>query len=166
MRRGKAGGDSVPDTAVVERRPGEKVETSRATNGDVPAFSDCVEVRWSEERGRYGVATRDLLPGTNILEEEPLASRINQDLSSEYCDQCLGRTALRSVPCRACSVVYCSRVCRDRAEGHHRWECGQGERLGGVWSEFNQSLCGGQTRLRITQVQLCFRSVSGELSTA
>ena len=106
--------------SVVERRPREKVETSRATSSDVPAFSDCVEIRWSEERGRYGVATRDLLPGTNILEEEPLAARINPDLSSEYCDQCLGRAALRPVPCRACSVVYCSRGCRDRAEESHR----------------------------------------------
>ena len=140
------------------RPPDEGQESSRAVNEQVPAFSDCVEITWREGRGRYGVARRDLLPGTLLLEEPALASRINKELSAEYCDGCLARAALRPVPCRLCSVVYCSKLCRDKAwDSYHRWECRQGETLSRVWSEVNQELCGGQTRLRITQVQLCYR---------
>ena len=131
------------------RPPDEGQESSRAVNEQVPAFSDSVEITWREGRGRYGVARRDLLPGTLLLEEPALASRISPELSAEYCDQCLARAALRPVPCR---------LCRDKAgDSHHRWECSQGETLSQVWSEVNQEVCGGQTRLRITQVQLCYR---------
>ena len=71
--------------------PAEGV-TSRAVNSTVPAFSSCVEIMWEEGRGRYGVATRDLLPGTEILQERPLAAKLKSEHRGEYCDHCLART--------------------------------------------------------------------------
>ena len=130
--------------------------TSRELNETVPAFSSCVEILWEEGRGRYGVATRDLLPGTELLQERPLAAKLKAEHRGEYCDHCLTRTALRPVPCRACSVVYCSRACRDTAgRTYHRWECGG--TVSQAWDLVNQQFCAGQTRLRLTQVQLCYR---------
>ena len=135
--------------------PAEGV-TSRAVNSTVPAFSSCVEIMWEEGRGRYGVATRDLLPGTEILQERPLAAKLKAEHRGEYCDHCLARTALRPLPCSHCSVVYCSRACRLTASrSYHSWECG--EAVSEVWSEVNMRFCAGQTRLRLTQVLLCYR---------
>ena len=54
-------------------------QVSREVNETVPAFSSCVEIRWEEGRGRYGLATRDLLPGTELLQERPLAAKLKAD---------------------------------------------------------------------------------------
>ena len=37
-------------------------------NPQVPAFEDSVRIEYDEVRGRYGVATRDLMPGEVILQ--------------------------------------------------------------------------------------------------
>ena len=145
----------------VAAQPPEGV-ASRVVNETVPAFSSCVEIQWSEGRGRYGVATRDLLPGTELLQERPLAAKLKGEQRGEYCDHCLVRTALRPLPCSHCSVVYCSRACRQTASSsYHRWECG--EAVSEAWRLVNDKFCGGQTRLRLTQVQLCYRSAQPQL---
>ena len=132
--------------------------SNRAVNEKVPAFSECVEVRWSEGRGRYGVATRDLQPGTEMLQESALAVKLKPEHRADYCDWCLSRAAVRPVPCRYCSDVYCSSLCRDTARKTYHWaECREGETLSQLWSLVNQEFCGGQARLRVTQVQLCYR---------
>ena len=49
-------------------KPREIIPCSTNTNPQVPAFQDSVRIEYDEVRGRYGVATRDLMPGEVVLQ--------------------------------------------------------------------------------------------------
>ena len=97
----------------VEHKDNGKFEPSFNSNEDVPAFSSDVKICFSEEKGRFGVATRDLYPGDFVLKEAPLASVLKHQFREQYCDQCMKRVQWCPVPCpRCCQVIFCSKSCR------------------------------------------------------
>ncbi|NWW93183.1 SMYD4 protein, partial [Rhynochetos jubatus] len=116
-------------------------------NGSISGASSSLSLNFDTERGRHLVASKDILPGQSLLEEEAFVSvlypgeSLLQDSSETawdtrvtnadlYCHRCL-RQLLASVPCRGCSYAkYCSQNCADVAwEQYHRTECSLGALL-------------------------------------
>ena len=163
------------DKSMLKSR--EDIPSPQCPNPQVPAFQDSVRIEYDEVRGRYGVATRDLVPGEVILQvcwlligqlsvktelllvqEAPVAMMLKPGLSSEYCDTCWTRVpGLTAVPCpQCCSVVYCSSRCRSESQsGWHRYECCQS--IANTWSRVNDEILGGQKEITLTYHQLCYR---------
>ena len=132
-----------------------------SVNQRVPAFQDSVSIQYSEGRGRYGVATRDLCPGDVVLTEKPLSSVVKHQLRLQYCDNCQTRVTLAPVWCRHCCLVtYCSSRCRDLAWSHHQHECGQ--RLVERWEEVREEI--DKVELTSSHHHLCYRIITSKSS--
>ena len=58
------------------------------SNQKLPAFSDDVKLYYDDVRGRYGVATKDLEPGTVVLEESPVSSVLKPQYYKTHCNHC------------------------------------------------------------------------------
>ncbi|XP_077605916.1 protein-lysine N-methyltransferase SMYD4 [Crocuta crocuta] len=113
-------------------------------NGQIPNASSSVSLCTDPLRGRYLVATKDILPGELLVKEDAFVSVLhpgerpplrlpesewdtrvtNGDL---YCHRCLVHT-LAPVPCGGCSYAkYCSQDCMQQAWGlYHSVECSLG----------------------------------------
>ena len=93
-------------------------------NAKFPSFSDTVQIKFAEGRGRYAVASREIKVGELIAIETPFVSLIDKEFSKSHCWNCLLCTK-SPIPCEACSgVVYCSKECRQNAnDTYHRYEC-------------------------------------------
>merc|ERR1712142_192995 len=74
-------------------------------NPILPAFSNAIRLVYDEVRVRYGVATRDIDPGTVLLEEKPVAAILKHQHSMTYCDHCLSKLSSLPVPCQSCNDV-------------------------------------------------------------
>ena len=130
-------------------------------NPAVPAFRDSVRICYSEDRGRYGVATRDLQPGETVLTERPVAAALKPEHAAHYCDACWARVpAAERVPCpRCCAVVYCSAACGrvSRARGH-ALECGRN--IAARWEVVAAAVCGEQATISPSHHLLCYRVIT------
>ena len=56
------------DKSMPKTKFSEDIPSPKCPNPQVPAFQDSVRIEYDEVRGRYGVATRDLVPGEVILQ--------------------------------------------------------------------------------------------------
>ena len=170
-----SGKSNCDQNDIIITKPREIIPCSKNTNPQVPAFQDSVRIEYDEVRGRYGVATRDLMPGEVILQvcwlliplqlfiglfyqESPVAMMLKPGLGSDYCDTCWTRVSgLTAVPCpRCCSVVYCSASCRSESQsGWHQYECCQN--IADTWCRVNDQILEGQKEITLTYHQLCYR---------
>ncbi|KAJ9591990.1 hypothetical protein L9F63_001502, partial [Diploptera punctata] len=93
-------------------------------NSKFPCASDCVEIKFSSEMGRYMSATRDIKPGDVLVVEKPFASILNSENLETHCYKCLRRCEAL-LPCCFCSnVMYCSEECRTSSwDESHYIEC-------------------------------------------
>merc|ERR1711892_1296449 len=123
-------------------------------NQILPAFSDAIELRYDEIRGRYGIATRDIDPGTILLEEQPVAAILKPQNRRSYCDHCLSKVSTLPVPCRTCNIIqYCSGACRNKARStYHQHECGVIDHLDSFTEKFNDG-----RDLGLMHHRLCYR---------
>ncbi|XP_029768363.1 SET and MYND domain-containing protein 4 isoform X2 [Terrapene carolina triunguis] len=117
-------------------------------NGKISSAFSSVSLNFNSCRGRHLVATKDILPGENLVKEEAFVSVLspgkslllqdsaettwdtrvtNEDL---HCHRCL-KQLLASVPCGGCSYAkYCSKKCAQLAwEHYHCTECPLGALL-------------------------------------
>ncbi|XP_032702579.1 SET and MYND domain-containing protein 4 isoform X2 [Lontra canadensis] len=114
----------------------------REVNEQIPCASSSVSLCMDPLRGRYLIATEDILPGELLVKEDAFVSVLNpgerpplhQGLASKwdtritngdlYCHRCLTHT-LAMVPCDGCSYAkYCSHECMQQAWGlYHNREC-------------------------------------------
>ncbi|XP_007076180.1 SET and MYND domain-containing protein 4 isoform X1 [Panthera tigris] len=116
----------------------------KGENGQVPSASSSVSLRTDPLRGRYLVATKDILPGELLVKEDAFVSVLHpgempplRHLESKwdtrvtngdlYCHRCLDHT-LATVPCDGCSYAkYCSHDCMQQAwDLYHSVECSLG----------------------------------------
>ena len=63
-----SGKSNCDQNDIIITKPREIIPCSKSPNPQVPAFQDSVRIEYDEVRGRYGVATRDLVPGEVILQ--------------------------------------------------------------------------------------------------
>uniref|UniRef100_H0X7R5 Protein-lysine N-methyltransferase SMYD4 n=2 Tax=Otolemur garnettii TaxID=30611 RepID=H0X7R5_OTOGA len=117
----------------------------REENEQISSASSSVTLCTDPLKGRYLIATRDILPGELLVKEDAFVSVLNpgemqplhHGLESKwrtrvtngdlYCHRCLRHT-LATVPCDGCSYVkYCSQECLQQAwELYHSIECSLG----------------------------------------
>ncbi|CAM4667561.1 protein-lysine N-methyltransferase SMYD4 isoform X2 [Caretta caretta] len=117
-------------------------------NGKISSASSSVSLNFNSCKGRHLVATKDILPGENLVKEEAFVSVLSpgkglllQDSAETtwdtrvtngdlHCHRCL-KQLLASVPCRGCSYAkYCSKKCAQLAwEHYHSTECPLGALL-------------------------------------
>ena len=137
-----------------------KIKSSQnlqAINPHLPAFSDAIELKYDEYRGRYGIAARDIEAGTVVLEEHPVGARLKRQYTITHCDQCFRKVSTLPVPCRTCSGVrYCSGVCRDTASSsYHKHECARDDYFEQIIAELND---GRDMGLNVHR--LCYRIIA------
>ncbi|NXW85576.1 SMYD4 protein, partial [Alopecoenas beccarii] len=140
--------ESCPEPARETRGDIERKSEIWEENDSISGASSSLGLNFDTERGRHLVASQDILPGQNLLEEEafvsvlcPGESLLLQDSAETawdtrvtnadlYCHRCL-KQLLASVPCQGCSYAkYCSQSCADVAwEQYHRTECSLGALL-------------------------------------
>ncbi|XP_075417329.1 protein-lysine N-methyltransferase SMYD4 [Tenrec ecaudatus] len=114
----------------------------------IPGASSSVALCVDPLKGRYLIATKDILPGELLLKEDAFVSALNPGEMPQphpgpeskwgtrvshgdlHCHRCLKHT-LAMVPCDECSYAkYCSQECREQAwELYHSAECPQGALL-------------------------------------
>ncbi|XP_037951291.1 SET and MYND domain-containing protein 4-like isoform X2 [Teleopsis dalmanni] len=91
----------------------------------VPNIADCLELRHTDEEGRFLYTNRDLVVGDLIATEEPFCSTLLPPMRYIRCATCKQENYLTLIPCDSCcSVMFCSEECRDRATAtFHKYEC-------------------------------------------
>jgi predicted RNA-binding Zn-ribbon protein involved in translation (DUF1610 family) len=87
-----------------------------------------VDVRYTSERGRFLVASRDISEGETVVISSPYAFSVTEPEKRRVCSHCLKvcaeTEASLSFPCPDCEEVwYCSSVCRELDAPQHRFEC-------------------------------------------
>ncbi|XP_072496050.1 SET and MYND domain-containing protein 4 isoform X2 [Notamacropus eugenii] len=125
-----------------------KEVTLRTKNERIPSAASSVALCSDPSRGRYLIATKDILPGELLVKEEAFVSVLNPGetlwlrLGPEakrdsraahgdlHCHCCL-KPIVASIPCQGCSYAkYCSQQCMQLAwERYHRTECSLGGTL-------------------------------------
>lgn len=91
----------------------------------VPFIANCLEMRQSEEFGRYIVTNTDLPVGKVIAIEDGFCSLILPCVRYQRCANCLNECDYSLIPCTGCtSTMFCSEECRDEAyTNFHHIEC-------------------------------------------
>lgn len=117
----------------------------REENEQISSASSSVSLCTDPLKGRYLIATKDILPGELLVKEDAFVSVLNpggmpplhHGLESKwdtrvtnedlYCHRCLKHT-LATVPCDGCSYAkYCSQECMQQAwDLYHSIECSLG----------------------------------------
>jgi len=113
-----------PKNSTVEHSQKIQKPNFKEKNEKFPSFSDAVQIKYAEGRGRYAVANREIKVGELIAIENPYVSLVDKEFSKSHCWNCLLCTK-SPIPCEFCSgVVYCSKECRQNAdETYHKYEC-------------------------------------------
>lgn len=104
---------------------GDGVDFSR--NSKIPNASASLEVKVSDEKGRYVVANDDIKVGEILFMEKPYASVLLPSFYESYCHHCSATlSGLPVMPCKQCNQVsYCSKQCVDESwMAYHKFECG------------------------------------------
>ncbi|XP_068945761.1 SET and MYND domain-containing protein 4 isoform X2 [Petaurus breviceps papuanus] len=120
----------------------------RAKNKHIPNAASSVSLCSDPSRGRYLIATEDVLPGELLVKEEAFVSVLNPGETlwlrpgpeakrdsraapgDHHCHRCLN-PVVATIPCQGCSYArYCSQQCMQQAwERYHRTECSLGGTL-------------------------------------
>eukprot|EP00092_Neocalanus_flemingeri_P012773 GFUD01013764.1.p1 GENE.GFUD01013764.1~~GFUD01013764.1.p1 ORF type:complete len:2085 (+),score=698.75 GFUD01013764.1:68-6256(+) len=92
-----------------------------------PAFSEAAAITFDPEKGRIVKARRAIKAGEMICVDDPTCAMLcpeNKDNINNHCLNCF-RFTKAPLPCdTCCSVVFCSKKCKDQAnQTYHKFEC-------------------------------------------
>ena len=73
-------------------------------NSKIPFVVDCLEVRNSEEYGRFIATKKDLSPGDILIVEEPFYKVLSPLEIHRRCSICFKQNFLNLIPCATCST--------------------------------------------------------------
>ncbi|XP_066591928.1 SET and MYND domain-containing protein 4-like [Prorops nasuta] len=114
----------IPPKKVIETKENKLPKISQP-NPMYPNSSDAIEIRISNEAGRYGVATRDIIPGELLIVEKPHCAFLLPEYRLTHCHCCFAKIVVPfPAACYTCnSVAYCSPKCREADAETHLVEC-------------------------------------------
>ncbi|GBP27836.1 SET and MYND domain-containing protein 4 [Eumeta japonica] len=115
-----AGCPKDPEPVVKTPKP----KLSGKNNSKYPAASEAIQIDFSEEKGRYATATRDITAGEILLVENPYSAVLLAEYSRTHCQDCFKKCPI-PLTCPNCpNVVFCSEKCLDTAlKTYHGYEC-------------------------------------------
>ena len=83
---------------------------------EIPEVTKKLEIKYSEQKGRYSVANETIYPGEVVIKTKAVASTVKTHNSKDYCYHCLLFT-MAPIPCAKCAaVVFCSSFCYEAAK--------------------------------------------------
>lgn len=86
--------------------------------------SDCVEMSYDKDKGRYLLTNKDVSYGRVLVAEDPFVANLASMKRDSYCYQCLGRLHSCGIGCYKCTqVLYCSLECLEISHPVHSYEC-------------------------------------------
>jgi SET and MYND domain-containing protein 4 len=109
----------------------EFLKLNHKANEKLPFLAECLEVRSSEQFGRYVITNENLRPGDVIAVEEPFSKLLLPEHRYKYCAHCLSDNFMDLVACPGCtSTMFCSEECREiGTRKFHKYECTVIDRL-------------------------------------
>ncbi|ESO83273.1 hypothetical protein LOTGIDRAFT_169490 [Lottia gigantea] len=98
---------------------------SYGTNDILTQASNCIDMRYTKEQGRYLTTNREIEVGDTLIVEKPFSSVLLPDHYKTHCHHCYHKLPLNLVGCIQCSVVrYCSSKCQEESwKLYHSVEC-------------------------------------------
>lgn len=124
---------------VHEEKIRDLLSLSHESNPKIPFIAKCLELRTNRKFGRHIITNQDLKVGEIIAIEAPFFKVIKSDERYESCDEsnkyqrcshCLNSSLMDLIPCSECSsTMFCSDVCKKKAQSYHKYECAIIERL-------------------------------------
>ena len=97
----KIGGQKVisdfPPNLKEEPKKRLTIPQLKARNSVCPGLSDSVRIEFSRDRGRFGVANRNIKAGELILVENPTAAVVKTPHIKDHCQLCLKYSRLRLI---------------------------------------------------------------------
>lgn len=126
-------------------------------HADVPFIADCLELRESNQYGRFVVTNHDLCVGQVVGIEDGFCTLILPSVRYQRCANCLGEFDLSLFPCAHCtSAMFCSVECQeDGMANFHKFECPVIEFLFGMLNIIQLSA----VRVAIRAIT-CFESIA------
>src|SRR5690349_296550 len=86
-----------------------------------------MELAWSESKGWYLIASRNILPGELLLQTKAFSSAVHDKFKTKVCSACLSfsTSSKWKLSCNLCrEIFYCSKECKERIqEEHQNLEC-------------------------------------------
>ncbi|KAJ8682719.1 hypothetical protein QAD02_018511 [Eretmocerus hayati] len=132
------GADKLAAIEDLQLKEKDAVPKIKERNLAFPSCSKYVEFRDAGgDVGRYGVATKDIMPGDIIAVDKPYTSCLLGEYRLTHCQRCSIKIgAVYPASCYdCCSIAYCSPNCRDADEEVHKYEC---KMLGQLWTSGSQ----------------------------
>jgi len=110
-----------PNTVIY---PIAEVPDLPAKNALYPAMSDAVTFKYEQGRGRFCIASRDIIVGEVLTVEKAIVSHMLPEYMGKNCTHCF-KSMKAPLPCPTCTkVMFCSYACRHAAlTTYHQYEC-------------------------------------------
>jgi len=92
-------------------------------NENISALSGSVDIRQTEEKGRFAIAKRQIDVGEVVAKESAMISLLDPTKTKTHCQYCTCET-ISPLPCASCNFVgFCSRSCRREGLLVHQRMC-------------------------------------------
>lgn len=94
------------------------------TNKKIPSVIDCIDMNYTEEKGRFLETIKDVSFGRLLMIEEPFACNLAPSYRDKFCYNCFADLLGCGMGCKTCTqVLFCSEECRDKRQPLHSYEC-------------------------------------------
>lgn len=95
-----------------------------SVNKVLPQAADCIDMSYSEEKGRYLITTKNVIYGRLLISERPFVCNLATSKRKSYCYNCCARLNSWGLSCPNCTqVLYCSEGCLESNYDIHSHEC-------------------------------------------
>jgi len=115
---------SLKNEKELELHPKPELPDIPNKNPLYPVMSDAVTFKYEEARGRFAVASRDIVVGDVLTVEKAIVSHMLPEYMGRNCTHCF-KSMKAPLPCPTCTkVMFCSMKCRTAAlSTYHKYEC-------------------------------------------
>ena len=66
-------------------------------NSAYPSLSSSITIKYEKDRGRFGIANKDIKPGETLVFESPTGAKLRREFKKDHCENCLRYIILQSI---------------------------------------------------------------------